>query len=473
MADPAQNFDVAIIGGGPGGYVCAIRASQLGLKVALIEKRETIGGTCVNVGCIPSKALLDTSEQYHRIKHEMDVHGITVSDVRIDVKRMMARKERVVKELTDGLNFLMNKNKITVFRGTGSLVSAKPDAIEIRVEGEKSTSLLAKRCVIATGSDIIQIPSVPVDGKNIITSDHAIALEEIPESMIVIGGGVIGLELGSVWNRLGTKVTVIEMMPDILMGLDASLRVLARRIFEKQGFTFKLETKVLSAQVKGNQVEVMIADKEGKQESLVASKVLVAVGRKPYHDSLGAEKVGVKINLRGRIEVDPHTLQTSVPGIYAIGDVIEGPMLAHKAEEEGVMVAEIIAGKPGHVNYDCVPFVVYTWPEIAWVGKNEDQLKAAGIEYNTGKYMFKPNGRAKAMNQTEGQVKILADRRTDKILGVHIVGPNASDLLGEAIVAMEFGGAAEDLGRSFHSHPTLSEVMKEAALDVNKMSIHQ
>ena len=468
-----QNFDVAIIGAGPGGYVCAIRAAQLGLTVALIEKRSTIGGTCVNVGCIPSKALLDTSENYHRVKAELDDHGITVSDVKIDVKQMMARKERVVKELTDGLNFLMNKNKITVFQGTGSFESAQTGEIKIKINGENQTTITAKNCVIATGSDVINIPTVPVDQKSIITSDEAIALDEAPESMIIIGGGVIGLEMGSVWNRLGTKITIVEMLPDILMGLDAPLRALSKRSLEKQGFIFKLETKVLEASTKGDKVEVKVADKNGKEETLSATKLLVAVGRRPFHDNLNAETVGVKITKRGRIAVDPHTLATSVPGIYAIGDVIDGPMLAHKASEEGVMVAEIIAGKPGHVNYDCVPFVVYTWPEIAWVGKNEEQLKAAGIEYNVGKFFFRANGRAKAMNQIDGQIKVFADKRTDKILGVHAVGPNVSEVLTEAVVAMEFGAAAEDLGRSFHAHPTLGESMKEAALDVNKMSIHQ
>lgn len=468
-----ETFDLAIIGGGPGGYVCGIRAARLGMKVAIIEKRPTMGGTCVNVGCIPSKALLDTSEHYHRIQHEMADHGITVSEASIDIKKMMARKDRVVKELTDGLAFLMKKNKITVLRGTGSLASAAPDAIIINVEGENAGSIQAKHCVIATGSSIIEIPDVAIDGKNIITSDHAIALGEVPESLIIIGGGVIGLELGSVWNRLGAKVTVIEMLPDILMGMDGALRALARRSLEKQGISFRLETRVLGAQTGGKQVEVRLQTKDGKEETLTGSKLLVAVGRRPYHAGLGLEGVGIKLNPRGRIDVDAHTLQTSVPGIFAIGDVIEGPMLAHKAEEEGVMVAEILAGKAGHVNYDCVPFVVYTWPEIAWVGKTEEQLKAEGIEYNAGKFFFKANGRARAMNQVDGQIKVLADRRTDRILGVHIVGPNASELLGEAVVAMEFGGAAEDLGRSFHSHPTLSEALKEAALDVNRESLHQ
>lgn len=471
-----ESFDVAIIGGGPGGYVCAIRSAQLGLKVALIEKRETIGGTCVNVGCIPSKALLDTSEHYHRIKSEMSDHGISVSNVRIDVTQMMKRKEQVVKELTDGLNFLMNKNKVKVYQGSGSFVSAKTGAdIEIKIDltTGKSENITAKNCVIATGSDVISIPSVPIDGKNILTSDHAIALNETPESLIVIGGGVIGLELGSVWNRLGSKVTVVEMLPDILMALDAPMRSLARRSLEKQGFTFKLETKVLGAATKGKQVEVKVADKSGKEEVLTASKVLVAIGRRPYHESLGLDKVGVKLTERGRVLVNPQTLQTSVAGIYAIGDVIDGPMLAHKAEEDGVAVAELIAGKPVHIDYNTIPGVVYTWPEVAWVGQSEEQLKAAGVEYNVGKFFFRANGRAKAMNQTDGQIKVIADKRTDKVLGVQMIGPNVSELIAEAVTVMEFGGAAEDIGRTVHAHPTLSEAFKEAASDVSKSSIHQ
>lgn len=467
-----QQFDYTVIGGGPGGYVSAIRAAQLGFKVAVIEKRPTLGGTCVNVGCIPSKALLDSSEKFHAASHEFADHGINLGSVKIDVKKMMERKENVVKELTDGLNFLMKKNKITVIRGTGALQKASTEKIEIQVSGETEDTIETKYCIIATGSVPIAIPGMEIDEKQIITSDKAIALEKVPESMTIIGGGVIGLEMGSVWNRLGTRVTVIEMLPDILMSLDGQMRQMARRTLQKQGLEFLFEHKVTSAKAGKKGVDITVQDKNGQEKSLNSEVLLVSVGRKPFTEGLGADRVGVKINDRGRIEVDPHTLQTSVPNIYAIGDVIEGPMLAHKAEEEGVMVAENLAGKSGHVNYNTVPWIVYTWPEIAWVGKGEEDLKKEGIEYNVGKYMFRPNGRAKAMGQIEGQVKILADKTTDTILGVAIVGPNGSELLAEAVVAMEFGGSAEDVARSFHAHPTLSEVMKEAAMDVDKRSIH-
>ncbi len=467
-----QQFDYTVIGGGPGGYVSAIRAAQLGFKVAVIEKRPTLGGTCVNVGCIPSKALLDSSEKYHAASHEFADHGINVGSVKIDVKKMMERKVSVVKELTDGLDFLMKKNKITVFRGTGTMQKASQEKIEIKVSGEKEETLESKYCIIATGSAPIAIPGMEIDEKQIITSDTAIALEKVPESMTIIGGGVIGLELGSVWNRLGTKVTIVEMLPDILMTLDGQMRSVARRTLQKQGLDFLFEHKVTEAKAGKKGVDIKVQDKNGEEKKINSEILLVSVGRKPYTDSLGAENVGVKINDRGRVEVDPHTLQTSVPNIYAIGDVIEGPMLAHKAEEEGVMVAENLAGKSGHVNYDTVPWVVYTWPEIAWVGKGEEQLKKEGIEYRTGKFLFRPNGRAKAMGQGDGQIKILAEKRTDTVLGVAIVGPNGSELLAEAVIAMEFGASSEDIARTFHAHPTLSEVMKEAALDVDKRSLH-
>ena len=467
-----QQFDYTVIGGGPGGYVSAIRAAQLGFKVAVIEKRPTLGGTCVNVGCIPSKALLDSSEKFHAASHEFADHGINVGSVKIDVKKMMERKVKVVKELTDGLDFLMKKNKITVIRGTGQMQKASQDKVEIKVSGETEDTIETKYCIIATGSVPIAIPGMEIDEKQIITSDTAIALEKVPESMTIIGGGVIGLEMGSVWNRLGTKVTIVEMLPDILMGLDGQMRQMARRTLQKQGLDFLFEHKVTEAKAGKKGVDIKVQDKNGEEKSLNSEILLVSVGRKPFTEGLGAENVGVKINDRGRVEVDPHTLQTSVPNIYAIGDVIEGPMLAHKAEEDGVMVAENLAGKSGHVNYNTVPWIVYTWPEIAWVGKSEEELKKEGVEYRTGKYMFRPNGRAKAMGQIDGQVKIIADKRTDTILGVAIVGPNGSELLAEAVVAMEFGGSAEDIARSFHAHPTLSEVMKEAAMDVDKRSIH-
>jgi len=469
-----ESFDLVVIGGGPGGYVCAIRASQLGMKTAIVESRSTLGGTCVNVGCIPSKALLDSSERYHKALHDFKDHGIEVGSLKLDLGVMMARKDRVVKELTDGLNFLMTKNKITVYRGTGSLKKTGPDGTTVEVKGNDGglSEIAARNCVIATGSEIIRIPGLEPDGNTIITSDHAIALKDVPKHLIVIGGGVIGLELGSVWNRLGAKVTVVELLPDILMGLDKQMRELSRRILQRQGLEFLLEHKVAKAEVTKSGVVVTMQTATGETKTIEGDKLLVAVGRRPHTQNLGAENVGVKINERGRIAVDPHTLETSVKGIYAIGDVIEGAMLAHKAEEEGVLVAENLAGKSGHVNYNALPFIVYTWPEIAWVGKSEEELQKAGIAYNTGKFMFRPNGRAKAMNEPDGQVKFIADKRTDTILGIVIVGPNASELIAEAAIAMEFGASAEDIARSFHAHPTLSEAMKEAALDVGKRSIH-
>ncbi|MCB1326583.1 MAG: dihydrolipoyl dehydrogenase [Spirochaetales bacterium] len=467
-----SEFDLVIIGGGPGGYVCGIRAAQLGLKTAIIEKRPTMGGTCVNVGCIPSKALLDSSHKYHDAQHGLQDHGIDVGKVKLDLKKLMSRKVNVVKELTDGLDFLMKKNKITVLRGHGRFVGKDSNGIDLEVEGEKKEKVRAKNVVIATGSAIIELPNMKPDGKHIITSDEAIALDQVPDHLIIIGAGVIGLELGSVWHRLGARVTIVELLPGILMSMDRQMREQAQRILTKQGLEFLFEHKVTEAKVKGKEVVVTLEGKDQKKSELKGDRLLVAVGRRPYTDDLGLDKVGVKLNQRGRVEVDPHSLATGVPGIYAIGDVIEGAMLAHRAEDEGVMVAENLAGKKGHVNYEAVPWIVYTWPEIAWVGRGEEALKEAGIEYRTGKYMFKPNGRAKAMNEPDGQVKFIADKRTDKILGVFIVGPNASELIAEAVIAVEFGGSAEDIARSFHAHPTLAEVMREAAMDVDKRALH-
>lgn len=468
-----SKFDLIVIGGGPGGYVCAIRAAQLGLNTALIEKRKTIGGTCVNVGCIPSKALLDSSHKFHDLQHGLEVHGIKSSKPSIDIKKMIDRKDKIVKELTDGLDFLMKKNKITVFNGFGSFKSRTNDEIFIDIKSAKdSQTVSTKKCVIATGSDIIELPGIDVDGKTIITSDHAISLTKVPEHLVIIGGGVIGLELGSVWQRLGAKVTVIELLPGILMSLDKQTRDLATRILKKQGMEFLFEHKVSAAKAGSGKVKISVLDKNNKETKIVADKLLVAVGRKPYTDNLNLDLVGVKLTDRGRIQVDTHSLQTDVPGIFALGDVIDGPMLAHKAEEEGVKIAEDLAGKKGHINYNAVPFIVYTWPEIAWVGRSEDDLKKAGIRFDSGKFLFKSNGRAKAMNESEGQIKILADQKTDEILGISIVGPNASELIAEAALAVEFGASAEDVARSFHAHPTLSEVMKEAALDVDNRALH-
>ncbi|MBE7440561.1 MAG: dihydrolipoyl dehydrogenase [Spirochaetales bacterium] len=463
----SEVLDLAIIGAGPGGYVCAIRAAQLGLKTALIEKGPTLGGTCVNVGCIPSKALLDSSEKYYLAREGLGAHGIKATGVELDLAALMARKEKIVKELTDGLNFLMNKNKVQVVRGHGRLTGAKSPFV-IDVDGQ---TIAARNCVIASGSSVIELPFLPVDGKRVITSDQAIALTAVPEHLVVIGGGVIGLELGSVWKRLGAKVTIIEVLPDILMMIDKQSRELSRRILSKQGLEFLLEHKVTAAEQAGSLLKVTIENREGKKEVLSCSHLLVAAGRKPCTENLGLKEAGIALTDRGRISVDKK-LQTTVPGIYAIGDVIDGPMLAHKAEEEGVMVAEIIAGKHGHVNYNAIPGVVYTWPEIAWVGQMEDELVSQKIPYRTGKFLFRPNGRAKAMQESEGQVRIFAHAQTDQILGAVIIGPTASELIGEITLGMEFSASAEDIARTCHAHPTLSEVLREAALDVDKRAIH-
>jgi len=471
-----MEFDIAIIGGGPGGYACAIRASQLGLKTALVEKRSTIGGTCVNIGCIPSKALLDSSEHYHRIAHGLDDHGIKVKGFDFDFSQMMARKERVVKELTDGLAFLMKKNRITVLTGSGTFQKESDGSVSLRVDSQ-SEPIRAKKYVIATGSQSAPLKTkqgaVPIDGKVVVTSEEALSLPAVPKKLIVIGGGVIGLELGSVYSRLGSEVSIIEFLPDILPPLDRQLRDAAKRALTKQGLTFYPNHEVTGIEPSSNEATVTVVKRDSNEAvTLNGDTVLVAVGRLPYTDGLGLETIGLECDERGFLPVDPESRETKLPGIYAIGDVTHGAMLAHRAEEEGIMVAEVIAGKAGHVNYDTLPFVVYTWPEIAWVGKSEETLKAEGIEVNTGKFLFRPNGRAKAMNEPDGIVKVIADKTTDRVLGVFIVGPFASELIGEAVIAMEFGASSEDIARSFHAHPTLSEVIKEASLDVDKRSIH-
>ncbi|MCZ8157316.1 MAG: dihydrolipoyl dehydrogenase [Leptospira sp.] len=466
-----EQYDVVVIGAGPGGYVAAIRAAQLGKKVAIIEKRKTLGGTCLNVGCIPSKALLDSSEEYDKAKHKLGDHGITVGSVKIDIKKMMERKDKVVSEVTSGVDYLMKKNKITRYLGLGKFVSKT----EVSITGEdgKVETIAGSNIIIATGSTPIEIPPLPIDGKTLITSDHAIALEEVPSHLIIVGAGVIGLELGSVWARLGAKVTIVELLPRLFGTADAATASYAQRLLEKQGLTFLFETKVHGAKVKGKKVEVEIESKDGKKSVLEGDKVLVSIGRRPNTDGLGAKELGIEFTERGRIKVKPNHFQTNIPNIYAIGDVIDGPMLAHKAEDEGIALAEMIAGKAGHVNYKAIPWVVYTWPEVAWVGHGEEELKNQGIEYKVGKSMFKANARSKAMNEPDGQVKILSDKKTDKLLGVHIVGPRASDMIAEIAVAFEFGASAEDIARSTHAHPTLSEVIREAAMDADaKWSIH-
>ena len=466
-----MQHDLIVIGGGPGGYVCAIRAAQLGMDVALVEKNQTLGGTCVNVGCIPSKTLLDSSHKFHEAKTNLSIHGIQAKGVEIDIKKMMNRKDMIVKELTDGLNFLIKKNKIKHYNGIGTFVSTNKENIEIAIKSKNN--IKAKYCVIATGSESINLPNVKVDGKSIITSDHAISLDKIPKKLAIIGSGVIGLELGSVWQRLGSEVTIIEALPSMLMTVDKQIQEMALRVFKKQGIKFLFNSTVSGASISQNKkLKIKINDNENTSMTLEADKLLVAVGRKPYTASLGAEQIGIKFNKRGRIEVNSKTLETSVPNIYAIGDVIEGGMLAHKAEEEGIMVAECLNGIKGHVNYKALPWIVYTWPEIAWVGHSEGTLRGKNIPYKTGKYMFKPNGRAKAMNESDGMVKIIAHEKNDRILGVFIIGPNASELIAEATLALEFGASSEDIARSFHAHPTLSEIMREAALDLDKRAIH-
>jgi len=466
-----ENYDLIIIGAGPGGYVAAIRAAQLGKKVAIIEKRKTLGGTCLNVGCIPSKALLDSSEEYDKAKHKLGDHGITVGSVKIDIKKMMERKDKVVGEVTSGVDYLMKKNKVTRYLGLGKFVSKT----EVSITGEdgKSETISGTNVIIATGSTPIEIPPLPIDGKTLITSDHAIALEEVPNHLIIVGAGVIGLELGSVWARLGAKVTIVELLPRLFGTADAATASYTQRLLEKQGLTFLFETKVHGAKVKGKKVDVEIEAKDGTKSTLEGDKVLVSIGRRPNTDGLGAKEIGIEFTERGRIKVKPNHFQTNIPNIYAIGDVIDGPMLAHKAEDEGIALAELLAGKAGHVNYRAIPWVVYTWPEVAWVGSGEEELKAQGIEYKVGKSMFKANARSKAMNEPDGQVKVLSDKKTDKLLGVHIVGPRASDMIAEIAVAFEFGASAEDIARSTHAHPTLSEVIREAAMDADaKWSIH-
>jgi dihydrolipoamide dehydrogenase len=466
-----KEFDVTIIGGGPGGYVAAIRSAQLGLKVAIIEKRKTLGGTCLNVGCIPSKALLDSSEQFHITKHKLSDHGIHVSDIQIDIAKMMERKNKVVSEVCEGVDFLMKKNKIERLIGFGKLVSQ--NQVEVSSDDGSKEIIQSKNIILATGSVPIDIPGFDVDGEHIITSDHAIALTKVPKKLVIIGAGVIGLELGSVWNRLGSEVIIIELMDRLLGTADKQMASYAKQTLEKQGLKFFFGHKVLKAEKKENQVIVSAENQSTKEVIEISSDVLmVSVGRRPYTDNLGAKELGIEFTERGRIKVKPNSFVTNIPNVYAIGDVIDGPMLAHKAEDEGIAVAEIIAGQAGHVNYTAIPWIVYTWPEIAWVGYGEEELKEKGIEYKVGKSIFRSNGRAKAMNEAEGLVKILSDKKTDKVLGVYIIGPRASDMIAEMAIAFEFGASAEDIARTCHAHPTLSEVIREAAMAVDKWSIH-
>ncbi len=458
-------FDLIIIGAGPGGYVAAIKAAQLGLKVACVEKRSTLGGTCLNVGCIPSKALLQSSEMYEETLLHAAEHGIKVSKVSLDLKTMLNRKNEVVAGLTKGIEGLLKKNKVEWLKGEAT-ITAK-DEVTIG-----KTAYKTKNILIATGSEVMNLPGITIDEEKIVSSTGALDLTEVPEKMIIIGGGVIGLELGSVWRRLGAQVEVIEYLDRILPGMDAEIAKQFQRILEKQGISFKLSAKVTAAKKTGKGVELSVEPAAGgAAEKLKADVVLVAVGRKPYTANLGLEKLGIALDNRGRIPVDKH-FATSIPGIYAVGDVIAGPMLAHKAEEEGIAAVEIIAGQAGHINYDAIPGVIYTWPEVASVGKTEEELKAAGIAYNIGKFPFLANSRGRASGQTDGFVKILADSKTDRVYGVHIIGPDAGTLIAEAVLALEYGASSEDIARTCHAHPTLSEAVKEAALATFAKAIH-
>ena len=462
-------YDLIIIGTGPGGYVCAIRAAQLGMKVAVVEKRATHGGTCLNVGCIPSKAMLHASEAYAEAGHGFAAMGIKVKP-ELDLAAMLAFKDQGVKGNVDGVAFLLNKNKIDHFHGTGRILG--PSRIEVSfINGEKQV-VETKAIAIATGSEVASLPGIAVDEKRIVSSTGALSLPEVPKRMVVIGAGYIGLELGSVWSRLGSEVTVVEMLDRVAPGLDAEIAKQIQRTLAKQGLAFKLGTKVVSVDSKGKNLKLTLEPaKGGKSDTLECDIVLVAVGRMPNTQGLGLAEAGIKCDNRGRIVVDEKFV-TSVPGIYAIGDVIKGPMLAHKAEEEGVALAEILGGQAGHVNYDVIPSVIYTAPEVASVGKSEEELKEAGVAYRVGKFPFTANGRAKVNRTTEGFVKILAEEATDRVLGVHILGADAGTMIAEAAVLMEFGGSAEDLARTCHAHPTLNEAVKEAALAVAKRPIH-
>jgi dihydrolipoamide dehydrogenase len=462
-------YDLIVIGTGPGGYVAAIRAAQLGMKVAVVEKRATFGGTCLNVGCIPSKALLHASELYAEAANGFAAMGIKVKPA-LDLAAMLAFKDQGVKGNVDGVAFLLKKNKIDTVHGQGRI--AAPGKVEITSAGGKKQTLDAKSILIATGSEVASIPGIAIDEKRIVSSTGALSLSQVPQRLVVIGAGYIGLELGSVWHRLGAQVTVVELLDRVAPGLDGEVAKAFQRILEKQGIAFKLGTKVLGVETKGKNCKVTIEPAGGgKKESLDCDMVLVCVGRVPNTQGLGLAELGVKTDNRGRVLVDSH-YATAVPGIYAIGDVIQGPMLAHKAEEEGVALAEILAGQAGHVNYDVIPSVIYTAPEVASVGKTEEELKEAGLAYEVGKFPFTANGRAKVNRTTEGFVKLLADAATDRVLGVHILGADAGTMIAEAAVLMEFGGSAEDLARTCHAHPTLNEAVKEAALAANKRAIH-
>lgn len=465
----SNQFECIVIGAGPGGYVAAIRLAQLGFKVAIIEKEKTLGGTCLNWGCIPSKALLDSSEHYHQAKHKFDIHGISIKDLKVNLKQMMKRKDDVVKNTTQGIEFLMKKNNIETFTGTATFVDQHTISIS---HNNKNQTLTSDKFIIATGSKVTPLTSVPTDKKRIITSNEAISLQEIPKHLIVIGGGVIGVELGSVYGRLGSKVTVIEYMDRLLPTMDKDLGKALQRSFKGLDFNFEFNTMVTGYKATDKHVTITAENKKGEKKEFKGDYVLVSIGRKPNTDNLGLEQIGITCNERGQIPVNDK-FQTSVPSIYAIGDVIKGAMLAHKASEEGAVCAEYIAGEKGHLNYNTIPGVVYTWPEVASVGKTEDELKDAQIDYKTGKFPFKASGRARASEESDGFVKVISDKQTDEVLGIHIIGPRAADMIASGVYCMEYRGSAEDIARIVHAHPTFSEAIKEAALDATeKRALH-
>ena len=464
-----ENFDLLVIGGGPGGYVCAIRAAQLGLKTGCIESRGTLGGTCLNIGCIPSKSLLNSSELFSKAKNNFINLGIETGEVKLNLKKMMANKSKSVQILTKGVEFLFKKNKVTYIKGKGTLASKNNVMVH---QNEKKTSFKAKNIVIATGSSSVSLPGINIDEKNIISSTGALSLEKVPKNLVIIGGGYIGLEMGSVWARLGSNVTVLEFLDHITPGMDREISKEFEKILTKQGIKFKLNSKVTGVKDAQGKLIVEFTDNiKHTKDKLECDKVLVSVGRKPYTEGLNLSKIGVKKDSKGRIEINKN-FQTTVKNIFAIGDVIKGPMLAHKSEEEGIAVAEILAGQSGHVNYDVIPGVIYTSPEVATVGKTEEELKKLKISYKVGKFPFLANSRAKVNNESEGFVKILADTKTDKVLGVHIIGPHCGDMIAEMGLAMEFGASSEDIARTCHAHPTHTEAIKEAALAVDKRPIH-
>lgn len=465
-----SKFDVVVIGSGPGGYVAAIRCAQLGMKTAIVEKYNSLGGTCLNVGCIPSKALLDSSEHYHNAHQDFKTHGIDITGLKVNFKQMIARKNEVVSKTVTGVDFLMKKNKIEVIRGHASFTG--PNAISVKPEKGKAVAVEFDKCIIATGSKPNYFPGMEIDKKRIISSTEALELKSVPKTMVVIGGGVIGLEIGSVYARLGTKVQVVEFMDSIISTMDRTMGKELQKVLKKLGFEFYLQHKVSQVKSTARGVTVEAEDKKGEKVSFKAEYCLVSVGRKPYTEGLGLDKAGVNIDDRGRVEVNEH-LQTNVSHIYAIGDVVRGAMLAHKAEEEGMFVAEHMAGQKPHIDYNLIPGVVYTWPEVASVGQTEEQLKEAGRAYKVGSFPFRASGRARASMDEDGLIKVIADKETDEILGVHMIGPRAADMIAEAVVAMEYRASAEDIARMSHAHPTFTEALKEAALDATeKRAIH-